>query len=101
MIINPKEIINMNKSELINAIAASADLSKAAAGRALDAATDAITTALKKGDTVTLIGFGTFKVSKRAARTGRNPRTGAELKIAARKAPAFSAGKALKDAVNK
>ncbi len=85
----------MNKSELINAIAASADLSKAAAGRALDAATDAITTALKKGDTVTLIGFGTFKVSKRAARTG------AELKIAARKAPAFSAGKALKDAVNK
>ncbi len=91
----------MNKSELINAIAASADLSKAAAGRALDAATDAITAALKKGDTVTLIGFGTFKVSKRAARTGRNPRTGAELKIAARKAPAFSAGKALKDAVNK
>lgn len=91
----------MNKSELINAIAASADLSKAAAGRALDAATDAITAALKKGDTVTLIGFGTFKVTKRAARTGRNPRTGAELKIAARKAPAFSAGKALKDAVNK
>ena len=91
----------MNKSELINAIAASADISKAAAGRALDATTDAITGALKKGDTVTLIGFGTFKVSKRAARTGRNPRTGAELKIAARKAPAFSAGKALKDAVNK
>jgi DNA-binding protein HU-beta len=91
----------MNKSELINAIAASADISKAAAGRALDATTDAITGALKKGDTVTLIGFGTFKVSKRAARIGRNPRTGAELKIAARKAPAFSAGKALKDAVNK
>ena len=82
----------MNKSELINAIAASADISKAAAGRALDATTDAITGALKKGDTVTLIGFGTFKVSKRAARIGRNPRTGAELKIAARKAPAFSAG---------
>ena len=101
MIINTKEIINMNKSELINAIAASADISKAAAGRALDATTDAITGALKKGDTVTLIGFGTFKVSKRAARIGRNPRTGAELKIAARKAPAFSAGKALKDAVNK
>ena len=100
MIINTKEIINMNKSELINAIAASADISKAAAGRALDATTDAITGALKKGDTVTLIGFGTFKVSKRAARIGRNPRTGAELKIAARKAPAFSAGKALKDAVN-
>jgi DNA-binding protein HU-beta len=91
----------MNKSELINAIAASADISKAAAGRALDATTDAITNALKKGDAVTLIGFGTFKVSQRAARTGRNPRTGAELKIAARKAPAFSAGKALKDAVNK
>jgi DNA-binding protein HU-beta len=101
LIINTKEIINMNKSELINAIAASADISKAAAGRALDATTDAITGALKKGDTVTLIGFGTFKVSKRAARIGRNPRTGAELKIAARKAPAFSAGKALKDAVNK
>jgi DNA-binding protein HU-beta len=92
LIINTKEIINMNKSELINAIAASADISKAAAGRALDATTDAITGALKKGDTVTLIGFGTFKVSKRAARIGRNPRTGAELKIAARKAPAFSAG---------
>ncbi len=91
----------MNKSELIEAVAKSSDLSKAAAGRAVDAAVAAITGALKKGDSVTLIGFGTFKVSKRAARTGRNPRTGAELKIAARKAPAFSAGKALKDAVNK
>ena len=91
----------MNKSELIEAVAKSSDLSKAAAGRAVDAAVAAITGALKKGDSVTLIGFGTFKVTKRAARTGRNPRTGAELKIAARKAPAFSAGKALKDAVNK
>jgi DNA-binding protein HU-beta len=91
----------MNKSELIEAVAKSSDLSKAAAGRAVDAAVAAITGALKKGDSVTLIGFGTFKVSKRAARTGRNPRTGAELKIAARKAPGFTAGKALKDAVNK
>jgi DNA-binding protein HU-beta len=91
----------MNKSELIEAVAKSSDLSKAAAGRAVDAAVAAITGALKKGDSVTLIGFGTFKVTKRAARTGRNPRTGAELKIAARKAPGFTAGKALKDAVNK
>ncbi len=91
----------MNKSELIEAVAKSSDLSKAAASRAVDAAVAAITGALKKGDSVTLIGFGTFKVTKRAARTGRNPRTGAELKIAARKAPGFSAGKALKDAVNK
>ena len=91
----------MNKSELIEAVAKSSDLSKAAAGRAVDAAVAAITGALKKGDSVKLIGFGTFKVTKRAARTGRNPRTGAELKIAARKAPGFTAGKALKDAVNK
>ena len=90
----------MNKSELIDAIAASAGLTKADAGRAIDATTSAITAALKKGDTVTLVGFGTFKVSKRAARVGRNPRTGAELKIAARNAPGFSAGKTLKDAVN-
>jgi nucleoid DNA-binding protein len=91
----------MNKQELIEEIATSADLSKAAASRALDAMTSMITNSLKKGDPVTLVGFGTFKVSKRAARIGRNPRTGAELKIAARNAPAFSAGKALKDAVNK
>ena len=90
----------MNKSELIDAIAASADLSKASAGRVVDATTAAITAALKKGDTVTLVGFGTFKVTQRAARVGRNPRTGAELKISARKAPGFSAGKTLKDAVN-
>ena len=90
----------MNKTELIDAIAKESDLSKAAAGKALDAATDAITAALKKGDSVTLIGFGSFKVTQRAARVGRNPQTGKEIKIAARKAPGFSAGKALKDAVN-
>jgi DNA-binding protein HU-beta len=90
----------MNKTELIAEIASSAGLTKAEAGRVIDATTAAITASLKKGDPVTLIGFGTFKVSKRAARTGRNPRTGAELKVAARNAPAFTAGKALKDAVN-
>ena len=90
----------MNKTELIDAIAKEADLTKAEAGKALDAITTSITAALKGGDTVPLIGFGTFKVSQRAARIGRNPQTGKELKIAARKAPAFTAGKALKDAVN-
>ena len=90
----------MNKSELIDAVAKQADLTKVDAAKAIDATTAAITKALKKGDTVTLIGFGTFKVSARAARTGRNPQTGKEIKIAARKAPGFSAGKALKDAVN-
>ena len=90
----------MNKAELIDAVADSADLSKAAAGRALDAAIETITKALKKGDTVTLVGFGTFSVRKRAARTGRNPRTGEEIKIKASKVPGFKAGKALKDAIN-
>ncbi|ROH86902.1 HU family DNA-binding protein [Pseudomethylobacillus aquaticus] len=90
----------MNKQELIEQIAASADISKAAAAKVIDAFTDSITSALKKGDSVTLIGFGTFAVSERAARTGRNPQTGAELQIAARKAPAFRPGKALKDALN-
>jgi len=90
----------MNKQDLIDAIAKASGLSKAAAGRALNATTDAVTKSLKKGDSVTLIGFGTFKVSKRAARNGRNPRTGAAIKIAARKAPVFTAGKALKDALN-
>lgn len=89
----------MNKSELIDAVAASADLSKASAGRALDAMLGTITKALKKGDEVTLVGFGTFTVRKRAARTGRNPQTGETLKIKAAKVPAFKAGKALKDAV--
>ncbi|MCG8378905.1 MAG: HU family DNA-binding protein [Proteobacteria bacterium] len=90
----------MNKAELIDAVADSADLSKAAAGRALDAAIETITKALKKGDTVTLVGFGTFSVRKRSARTGRNPRTGEAIKIKASKVPGFKAGKALKDAIN-
>ena len=90
----------MNKSELIDAIADSANLSKADAGRALDGLVGAVTKALKKGDTVSLVGFGTFSVRKRAARTGRNPRTGETIKIKASKNPAFKAGKALKDAVN-
>ena len=90
----------MNKSEMIDQIAASADLSKAAAGRALDATIAAVQAALKKGGTVTLVGFGTFYVGKRAARSGRNPRTGAAIKIKASKVPKFRAGKGLKDAVN-
>jgi len=90
----------VNKSDLVDAIAKSADLSKAAAGRALDAAVDSIKKALKKGDTVSLVGFGTFKVGKRAARSGRNPRTGETIKIKAAKVPKFTAGKGLKDAVN-
>ena len=90
----------MNKSELIDAIAESADLSKASAGRALDAAVEAITNALKSDDSVSLVGFGTFSVKERAARTGRNPQTGAPIEIAAAKIPSFKAGKALKDAVN-
>jgi len=89
----------VNKSELIDAIAKRADLSKAAAGRALDAAIETINSSLKKGGKVTLVGFGTFSVSKRAARTGRNPRSGAEIKIKAAKVPKFKPGKALKDAV--
>ncbi|PVY75386.1 DNA-binding protein HU-beta [Tamilnaduibacter salinus] len=90
---------SVNKSELIDEIAASADISKAGAGRALDAMVDSITGALKKGDQVTLIGFGTFSVKERAARTGRNPQTGQEIKIPASKVPNFKAGKALKDSV--
>jgi DNA-binding protein HU-beta len=90
----------MNKAELIDAIATTSELSKADAGRALDATIAAIANALKKGDTVTVIGFGSFVVRARAARSGRNPKTGEEIKIAASKNPAFKAGKALKDAVN-
>lgn len=90
----------MNKTELIDAIAAAADLPKASAGRALDAVVDSITQALKKGDQVTLVGFGTFAVKARAAREGRNPQTGQTIQIAAAKVPGFKAGKALKDAVN-
>jgi len=90
----------VNKSDLVDAIANSADISKAAAGRALDATVESIKKALKKGDTVSLVGFGTFKVGKRAARNGRNPRTGETIKIKAAKVPKFTAGKGLKDAVN-
>lgn len=90
----------MNKQELIEMVSESADLTKASAGRAVDGMLDAITGALKNGDQVTLVGFGTFLVRDRAARTGRNPRTGEPLEIAAAKNPAFKAGKALKDAVN-
>ena len=90
----------MNKSELVDSIAASAGLTKADAGRALDAFVNSVTKALKKGDSVSLVGFGTFSVRKRAARMGRNPRTRQSIRIAASKNPAFKAGKALKDAVN-
>ena len=90
----------MNKSELIEAIAASADIPKAAATRALDAMIDAVTETLKDGGSVALVGFGTFSVKERAARTGRNPQTGDPINIAAAKVPGFKAGKALKDAVN-
>lgn len=89
-----------NKSDLIDAIAKSADISKAAAGRALDATIEAIKGALKSGEDVNLVGFGTFYVGERAARSGRNPRTGATIKISAAKTPKFRAGKGLKDAVN-
>lgn len=90
----------MNKSELIESVASSADLSKAAAGKAVDATLSAITKALGEGDQVALIGFGTFSVKERPARTGRDPRTGEPMDISASKAPTFKAGKSLKDAVN-
>jgi DNA-binding protein HU-beta len=94
------EGIPLNKLDIIESVAKSADISKAAAARVLDGAISAITGALKKGGMVTLVGFGTFYVGKRAARSGRNPRTGAAIKIKAAKVPKFRAGKALKDAVN-
>jgi len=90
----------MNKSELIDAIASKADLTKAQAGQALDALVEAVSESLKAGDNVTLVGFGTFGVKERPARTGRNPKTGAAIEIAASKVPAFKPGKGLKDAVN-
>ena len=90
----------MNKTELIEHIASKSDISKAAATRALASIIEAVKKTLKKGDTVTLVGFGTFSVNKRAARTGRNPRTGAALKIKAAKVPRFKPGKGLKDALN-
>lgn len=90
----------MNKTDLIDAIAAAADLPKASAGRALDAIVDSITDALSKGEQVTLVGFGTFAVKHRAAREGRNPQTGQSIQIKASNVPGFKPGKALKDAVN-
>ena len=90
----------MNKSELIDHIARQADISKAAAGRALEALIGGVKATLKKNNSVSLVGFGTFSVSKRAARTGRNPRTGAPIKIKSAKVPKFRPGKALKDALN-
>ena len=90
----------MNKTELVAAMADQAGLSKKDAEKALKAFTDVVSKELKKGEKVQLVGFGTFEVSERAARTGKNPQTGAEIKIAACKAPKFKAGKALKDAVN-
>jgi DNA-binding protein HU-beta len=89
----------MNKSELIDAIAGKASLTKTDAAQALDAVISAVGEALKKGDSVTLVGFGTFSVKERAARTGRNPKTGAAIQIAASKVPGFKAGKGLKDIV--
>ena len=90
----------MNKTELIDHIADKADISKAAAGRALDAFVGAVRTTLRKGGSVTMVGFGTFAVTKRAARTGRNPRTGDKIKIKSAKVPKFRPGKGLKDALN-
>lgn len=90
----------MNKTELIEHIAKNADISKAASARAVEALIGAVTTTLKKNGSLTLVGFGTFAVGKRAARTGRNPRTGDEIKIKAAKVPKFRPGKALKDAIN-
>ena len=90
----------MNKSELIDVIANEADISRASAARALDATLDGIRGSLQSGESVVLVGFGTFLVRERSARTGRNPQTGATIQIAASKAPAFKAGKALKDALN-
>ena len=90
----------MNKNDLVQAVADEANLSKADAARAVDAVLSSVGKALKQGDTVALVDFGTFQVKERAARTGRNPRTGEEITIAASKNPVFKAGKALKDAVN-
>jgi len=90
----------VNKTELIDYVAADADIPKAVAARALESTISAVTLTLKKGGSVSLIGFGTFAVGKRAARVGRNPRTGASIKIKAAKVPKFRPGKALKDALN-
>lgn len=91
----------MNKGELVTAIAEKTEMSKKATEATVNALVEVVSTALKKGDKVQLVGFGTFETRKRAARKGRNPQTGEEIKIAAAKVPAFKAGKALKDVVNK
>lgn len=93
-------MIRVNKSQLIDQIASDSNISKAAAGRVVDAFVASVTGSLSKGDDVALVGFGTFSVRERAARTGRNPQTGKEIQIAAAKVPAFRPGKGLKDAVN-
>ena len=90
----------MNKAELVDAVAGASNLSKADAGRAVDAVVDSVTSALKRGEQVSVVGFGTFSVKHRAARSGRNPRTGETIQIAASNVPGFKAGKGLKDAVN-
>ena len=90
----------MNKAKLIDAVASAANLSRADAGRAVDAVVASITSALSSGDQVSVVGFGTFSVKHRAARSGRNPRTGETIQIAASNVPGFKAGKALRDAVN-
>ena len=90
----------MNKAELVEVVAKSAGISKVASEKAVDGTLDAIKGALRKGQSVTLVGFGTFKVGRRAARVGRNPQTGAEIRIKAARVPKFSAGKALKDDLN-
>jgi DNA-binding protein HU-beta len=96
---NSKGGVSMTKAELISKMAAGAKISKAAAGKALEACLDGVKASLKKEERVTLVGFGTFSVSKRKARKGRNPRTGKEIKIPARKVPKFTAGKALKESI--
>ncbi len=97
---NKQGITKMNKGELVAKIAEGADITKASAGRALDSLIGSVTEELSNGGDVALVGFGTYKVNDRAARTGRNPQTGEAIQIAAAKVPAFKAGKALKDAVN-
>ncbi|MCB6203759.1 MULTISPECIES: HU family DNA-binding protein [Lachnospiraceae] len=98
--LNKRRKLSMNKTELVAAIAEQAELSKKDSEKALKAFVDVVTAELKKGEKIQLVGFGTFEVSERAAREGRNPQTGKTMKIAACKAPKFKAGKALKDAVN-
>nr|WP_212757802.1 HU family DNA-binding protein [Stutzerimonas nitrititolerans] len=98
--LSPPGAIPVNKAELIEAIATSADVTKSTATRVLDAFTASVTNSLQNGDSVTLVGFGTFAVKERAARDGRNPQTGATIKISAAKLPGFKPGKTLKDAVN-